>query len=117
MQDWIALLLVSGLMGLDRILLGIVMKFKRAVLPAADQATNAGVISKDCRIVSMGLEVHGMEPIPSSLSRVVTCFNAANHKHWMRAGRIVLFKMRHNLCMRGVSAANGYWSFDRVLRL
>jgi hypothetical protein len=90
MQDWNALLLVSGLLGLDIIFIVLAMKFKRAVLPVAGQETNVSVISKDCRIVWV--------LIISKKSLVVTCFNAANHKQvmMMMAGRIALFKMRHN---------------------
>jgi uncharacterized protein (DUF1786 family) len=75
-----------------------VTKFKRAALPVADQVTNASVISKDCQIVSLGL-------IFTAGSRVVICFNAANHKQaiMMREGRIVFFKMWHNRGMKGVS--------------
>ena len=75
----------------------IVMQFKRAALPVANQVINASVISKDCRIVSMGSIFSG--------SQTVTCFNAANHK-WMtmmRAGRIVLFKMMRS---RGISTVS-----------
>ena len=88
MQDWIALLLVLKVGTLDLIFIVILISFMRAVLPVANQLINASVISKDCRIVSMGLIF--------TRSQVVTCFNAVNHKHWMRVGRIVLFKMRHN---------------------
>jgi hypothetical protein len=89
MQDWIASLILE-IGALDLIFIIIVMNFKRAVLPVADQVINASVISKDCRIVSMGLIL--------TWSQVVTCFNAANHKRMtmMMAGRIVLFKMRLN---------------------
>jgi hypothetical protein len=60
---------------------------------------NASVISMDCRIVSLG----GLEITQES--HIVTCFNAANHKRMtmMRAGRIVLFKMKHNRAMKRVS--------------
>jgi hypothetical protein len=90
MHDWIALLLGLDMLGLGLLFIIVVMKFKRAALPVADQVINASVISKDCRIVSMGLIL--------TWSQVVTCFNAANHKRMtmMMAGRIVLFKMRLN---------------------
>ena len=88
MQDWIALLLSLDMEALDQVFILIVIPFKRAAFPVADQVINASVISKDCRIVWVLIFTTG--------SRVVTCFNAAAHKQRMVAGRIVLFKMRHN---------------------
>ena len=51
----------------------------------------------------------GMEP---SGSRVVTCFNAANHKRvtMMMVGRIVLFKMRHVLLKMRLNGGMKYVS-------
>ena len=98
MLDWIASLVLE-VGTLDGFSIVLVIPFKRAVLPVASQVTNASVIFKDCRIASMGFI------ICSTVSRVVTCFNAANHKQitMMIAGRIVLFKMRQNRSMRGAS--------------
>ncbi len=50
MQDWIASLILE-VYTLGGIFTDFVIPFKRAALPAADQVTNASVISKDCRIV------------------------------------------------------------------
>ena len=93
MLDWIALLVLE-ISTLGGIFIVLVMNFKRAALLVADQVTNASVISKDCRNVWVWL----LTSLLGIGSQVVTCFDAANHKRVtaMRAGMIVLFKMRHN---------------------
>jgi hypothetical protein len=95
MQGWIVSLVLE-IGALDGNFIMLVISFKRAALPVANTAC---VISMDCRIVSMG----GLEITQES--HIVTCFNAANHKRMtmMRAGRIVLFKMKHNRAMKRVS--------------
>ena len=89
MQDWIASLVVET-HGLVWTFIELGIPFKRAALAVADQVTNASVISKDCRIVSEKV---------TSMSQIVTCFNAAKHKRMtvmMMAGKIVLLKTMHN---------------------